>query len=243
MGLSKLTLNCLAKPAAALESRLLSSIRGSRQFKTIYPRTRFWLGQIPGAAGNGRNDGHGHGTHVAGTIVASVGNGIGTAGWPPAVSIIPVKVLSDSGSGSSVGVANGIRWATDNGADIISMSLGGGYSSTIAVQVAYAIQNGVTVIAAAGNERAQGSQRRIRQRFLVSWQSRRPIATTTSPTSRTPDPTLTSVPRSRDLVNPPEQHVRRVEWYLHGNTARFRSRHWCCRGLLNSTWPSRLTCC
>ena len=110
-----------------------------------------------GAAGNGRNDGHGHGTHVAGTIVASVGNGIGTAGLAPAVSIIPVKVLSDSGSGSSVGVANGIRWATDNGADIISMSLGGGYSSTIAVQVAYAIQNGVTVIAAAGNERAQGS--------------------------------------------------------------------------------------
>ena len=110
-----------------------------------------------GSGGNGRNDGHGHGTHVAGTIVASVGNGIGIAGLAPDALIIPVKVLSDSGSGSSVGVANGIRWAADHDADIISMSLGGGYSSTIAVQVAYAIANGVTVIAAAGNERSQGS--------------------------------------------------------------------------------------
>ena len=160
------------------------------------------------------------------------------------MSIIPVKVLSDSGSGSSVGVANGIRWATDNGADIISMSLGGGYSSTIAVQVAYAIQNGVTVIAAAGNERAQGSPASYPAALpgvlaVAATDSNNNVANfsnagsyvdISAPESGSGQPSRTT--RTPRGVVPPWQHRTFLP-----------SRHWCCRGLLNSTWPSRLTCC
>ena len=106
---------------------------------------------------NGRSDGHGHGTHVTGTIVASVNNSVGVAGLAPDVSILPVKVLNSSGSGSDSSVAEGILYAADQGADVISMSLGGGYSDTIATAVAYAIAQGSLPVAAAGNSRTSGS--------------------------------------------------------------------------------------
>lgn len=106
---------------------------------------------------NGRSDGHGHGTHVAGTIVASVNNSVGVAGLAPNVTILPVKVLRSDGYGSDSGVAQGIIYAADQGADVISMSLGGGYSSTIATATAYAISKGSLPIAAAGNSRESGS--------------------------------------------------------------------------------------
>ena len=107
--------------------------------------------------GDGRNDGHGHGTHVAGIIAATPDNSLGVAGLAPDVKLMPVKVLDNNGSGYSSAVSNGIIWATDHGADIISMSLGGGYDSGQGVAVAYAISRGVIVIAAAGNGRASGS--------------------------------------------------------------------------------------
>ncbi len=107
--------------------------------------------------GSGRNDGNGHGTHVAGIIAATADNGVGIAGLAPDVTIMPIKVLSDSGSGYSSDVARGIIWAADHGADIISMSLGGGYDTASEYAVAYAISRGVIVIAAAGNERTIGS--------------------------------------------------------------------------------------
>lgn len=109
------------------------------------------------AAGNGRNDGHGHGTHVAGTIAATANNGRGVAGVAPNASIIPVKVLSDSGSGYTSDVAEGIVWAADHGADIISMSLGGGSAAAMQTAVEYAQSKGDLVIAAAGNSRQSGS--------------------------------------------------------------------------------------
>ena len=106
---------------------------------------------------NGNNntlDGNRHGTHVAGTIAAA-NNGFGATGVAYNSRIMPVKVLSDSGSGSSSGVAQGIRYAVDNGADVINMSLGGG-STNSAVQSAlqYASSRGVIVVMAAGNEGA-----------------------------------------------------------------------------------------
>ncbi|WP_375328542.1 S8 family serine peptidase [Microcystis sp. BLCC-F210] len=106
---------------------------------------------------NGNNntlDVNSHGTHVAGTIAAA-NNGFGATGVAYNSRIMPVKVLDDSGSGSYSGVAQGIRYAVDNGADVINMSLGGG-STDSAVQSAlqYASSRGVIVVMAAGNEGA-----------------------------------------------------------------------------------------
>jgi thermitase len=97
-------------------------------------------------------DGNGHGTHCAGNAAGMTNNGIGIAGIAPNCSIIPVKVLSDGGSGSYDGIVNGMTWAADNGAHVLSMSLGGG-GPVQAVQDAcrYAIGKGAIVIAAAGN--------------------------------------------------------------------------------------------
>ncbi|HAN72572.1 MAG TPA: hypothetical protein DCQ36_13420, partial [Actinobacteria bacterium] len=107
------------------------------------------------SGGDGRRDGHGHGTHVAGTIAATPGNGVGIAGVAPDVTIMPIRVLGDDGSGSSGAVAEGIIWATDRGADVINMSLGGPTPSTaLEKAVQYAIERGVSVIAANGNSGA-----------------------------------------------------------------------------------------
>ena len=98
------------------------------------------------------NDIRGHGTHVAGIATALTNNGKGIAGVDWNARIMPVKVLNDSGSGTYAGVANGVIYATDNNADVINMSLGGsGYSETLELACQYAYDNGVTIVAAAGN--------------------------------------------------------------------------------------------
>lgn len=98
-------------------------------------------------------DGHGHGTHCAGTAAGIVNNGIGVAGVAGGAKILPIKVLSDSGTGTSVDVAEGIEWAVDHGADVISMSLGSSSPSQVELDaVNYAYANGVVVIAATGND-------------------------------------------------------------------------------------------
>lgn len=98
------------------------------------------------------SDGNAHGTHVAGTIAQSTNNAFGVAGLAPKAKIMPIKVLSDRGSGSLSDIVNGIRFAADNGAKVINMSLGGGmYSSAFARAVKYAHDKGVFVACAAGN--------------------------------------------------------------------------------------------
>lgn len=98
-------------------------------------------------------DMHGHGTHCASTIGEVVDNGISGTGVAKAVQILPVKVLSDEGYGYNDWIAGGIRWAVDNNADVISMSLGGpSASAVIRDAVKYAIDNNVVVVAAAGND-------------------------------------------------------------------------------------------
>lgn len=98
------------------------------------------------------HDEHGHGTHVAGTIAQTTNNGYGVAGIAPRATIMPIRVLDASGRGSTADIAESIRWAADNGADVINMSLGGPLPSRIMQDaVAYAHRKGVTVIAAAGN--------------------------------------------------------------------------------------------
>jgi hypothetical protein len=99
------------------------------------------------------DDLNGHGTHVAGTIAQATNNGVGVAGVAPRASILPVRVLDASGSGSNTNVANGIVWAADHGADVINMSLGSAVSTElIADAIAYAYEKNVTIVAATGND-------------------------------------------------------------------------------------------
>src|SRR5436305_2042039 len=103
-------------------------------------------------------DGNGHGTHVSGIIAADAGNGIGVDSVAPGAKIMPVRALDDNGSGSDADVASGIDWATDHGADVINLSLGGmvptaglGIGDAITAAVQRALHHGVNVVAAPGN--------------------------------------------------------------------------------------------
>ncbi len=97
-------------------------------------------------------DDNGHGTHVAGTIGAKTNNNTGVAGSNWNVSILAAKVLNSAGSGSYAAVANGIRWAADNGAQGINLSLGGSLpSKTLERAVNYAWDKGAVLACAAGN--------------------------------------------------------------------------------------------
>ncbi len=101
---------------------------------------------------NDPSDDHGHGTHVSGIVGALTNNGAGIAavGW--ATTIMPVKVLNANGTGTHADVAAGLEWATNAGAAIVNLSLGGpSGSQTLEDAVNYAYNNGVLVVAAAGN--------------------------------------------------------------------------------------------
>jgi serine protease len=113
----------------------------------------FVLGSKPDDA----TDDHGHGTHVAGTIAQSTGNGKGVAGMAPLADLLPLKVLGRDGSGTSAGIADAIRYAADHGARVLNLSLGGGgRSEAMAMAVAYARRKGCLVVAAAGNSGSRG---------------------------------------------------------------------------------------
>ncbi len=96
-------------------------------------------------------DDNGHGTHCAGIAGATINNSIGIAGVAR-VQILAEKVLNAAGSGTTSAVAQGIIHAADNGADIISLSLGGAdYSSVQREACQYAWDRGCILIAASGN--------------------------------------------------------------------------------------------
>jgi len=97
-------------------------------------------------------DTSGHGSHVAGIIAAAANNGIGGSGVAPNAKILPIKVLDQAGSGDARDVAAGVRYAADNGAKVINLSLGGAAeSSSLSQAIAYANDKGALVVAAAGN--------------------------------------------------------------------------------------------
>lgn len=99
-------------------------------------------------------DDEGHGTHVAGIVAAEVNNNTSVAGLTPnAVSLMAVKVLDQSGAGSSQAVYNGIQYAIEQGADIINVSLEAqGTNALIESAIVNAIQAGIVVVVAAGNQ-------------------------------------------------------------------------------------------
>jgi hypothetical protein len=111
--------------------------------------------------GSARSDPLGHGTFVAGLIAAGIDNGIGIAGLAPSAQLLVARVVTGSRSIPVEAEARAIRWAVDNGARVLNMSLGGlrdpldperdSFSQLEADAVSYAVSNGVVVVAAVGN--------------------------------------------------------------------------------------------
>ncbi len=95
-------------------------------------------------------DDHSHGTHVAGTVVA-IDNDIGVLGIAPDVGIYALKAADAGGSCSYSDIIASINWAVENNADVITMSLGGSYSSTLKTACDNAYESGVVLVGAAGN--------------------------------------------------------------------------------------------
>src|SRR5262245_2026311 len=124
----------------------------SRNLPDLNP-SRFVNGHNFVAGNADFEDDNGHGSHVAGTIAQDTNNGVGVAGVAPKAKIMPLKVLSREGSGSTLAIAEAIVWAVDHGAHVINMSSGGGgYTKARKDTCDYAHRKGVVVVAAAGNE-------------------------------------------------------------------------------------------
>ncbi|MGQ4488005.1 S8 family peptidase [Streptomyces sp. SAS_281] len=113
------------------------------------------------------DDGNGHGTHVAGTIAGS------TYGVAKKAKVVAVRVLDDSGSGTTEQVVAGIDWVTEHhqGPSVANMSLGGGADEALDAAVRKAIASGVTFAVAAGNESSdagEGSPSRVPEAITVA---------------------------------------------------------------------------
>lgn len=129
--------------------------------KFVSPRDFIWDDDLP-------VDLDGHGTHVSGTIGQLTNNGIGVAGMAYNVRIMPVKVIEEVWDfifdspfgGTDDVVARGVRYAADNGAKVINMSIGrtsGGPSTVVDNAIRYAVSRGTFVAVAAGNSGDTGN--------------------------------------------------------------------------------------
>ena len=97
-------------------------------------------------------DDNGHGTWVAGIIAAKPNDGYGIAGISWSDKILPVKIMTREGSGSTSDLIAGIRWAADHGATVINMSVGGfPYTQGVQDAINYAWSKGIVLVGAAGN--------------------------------------------------------------------------------------------
>ena len=112
-------------------------------------------------------DGHGHGTHVAGTTAGT------EYGLAKSATVVGVRVLDDQGSGTTEQVVDGINWVAENadGPSTANMSLGGGADQAIDDAVKAGVEAGVTFAVAAGNESAdacQGSPSGVEEAITVA---------------------------------------------------------------------------
>jgi serine protease len=146
--LGDLTLNFVAAPELAPVSRFVA------------PHDFIWGDNAP-------LDLHGHGTHVSGTIGQLTNNGLGLAGVAFNVKIMPVKVVDSNwddifhapNGGTDDVVARGVRYAADNGANVINMSIGreGPPAPVIEDAIKYAVGKGLFVAIAGGNSFEDGN--------------------------------------------------------------------------------------
>jgi serine protease len=139
---------------------------GSTRF--VAPHDFIWNDDLP-------VDLDGHGTHVTGTIGQLTNNGNGVAGMAYNARLMPVKVIQglwdeifgSPAEGTDDVVARGVRYAADNGAKVINMSIGredGGPATVVIDAIRYAVSRGCFVVVASGNTRADGNaQNRLAQ--------------------------------------------------------------------------------
>lgn len=105
------------------------------------------------SGGTNVSDDHGHGTFVAGMIIANTNNSAGIAGIMPNAKLMPIKVSTKDRDASISDVIKAIEYAVDNGADIINMSLGtNDFSEALKTACDNAVEKGVIIVAAAGND-------------------------------------------------------------------------------------------
>ena len=97
-------------------------------------------------------DGHGHGTHVAGTAAAIANNVLGVAGVSFNSPLAVCRALNSAGLGFTLDIANCIRYLADRDSKVISMSIGGPSTTTLQNQVSYAASKDSLLVAAAGND-------------------------------------------------------------------------------------------
>jgi len=112
----------------------------------IYANVSFIYGQT--------TDGNGHGTHVAG-IAAALDNDLGVVGVAPGARLWAIKVLDDSGWGTTATIIQGIDYVTQNAGqiEVANLSLGGiGYSATLQQAISNSVARGVAFVVAAGND-------------------------------------------------------------------------------------------
>jgi serine protease len=134
----------------------------SQSSRFVAPRDFIWNDDLP-------VDLDGHGTHVAGTIGQLTNNNNGVAGMAYNVRLMPVKIIqglwdeifSSPFEGTDDVVARGIRYAADNGAKVLNLSVGrtaGGPAPVVADALRYAVSRGCFIAVASGNTRDTGNQ-------------------------------------------------------------------------------------
>lgn len=104
------------------------------------------------------DDGVAHGTESASCAGSPGNNGQGVAGAAWNCQLMALKVFTDDGGASFFDIADACVYAADNGADVINMSLGGPYSSTVESAVNYAYNAGLVTVASAGNGNSSSAQ-------------------------------------------------------------------------------------